>query len=66
MGPVVSEKIFFLLKMYMLSWQQEFQSNLPKNNMQPFLLLSDAVCVQYFDQDLSTGFGDIDVFYVFL
>ena len=47
-GPLVSEKKifdFFPIKMYMLSWQPEFQSDLPKNNMQPFLLSSDAVCV---------------------
>ena len=28
----------------MLSWQPEFQSDLPKTNMQHFLLPSDVVC----------------------
>ena len=36
---------FFPIKTYMLPWQPEFQSDLPKNNKQHFLLLSNAVCV---------------------
>ena len=31
--------IHFLIKTYMLPWQPEFQSNLPKNNIKPFLLM---------------------------
>ena len=46
-GPVVSEIfLVFSIKTYMLPWQPEFQSDLPKNNMKPFLIPpSDAVCV---------------------
>ena len=47
-GLVVSEKIFFLIKTYiMLPWHPEFQSDLTTNNMQHFLLSSDDVCVIY-------------------
>ena len=36
--------MFFPIKICMLQWQPEFQSDLHKNNMQSFLLPSDAVC----------------------
>ena len=39
------EEDFFSIKMYMLPWQPQFQSDLPKNNMKPVLLPIDAVCV---------------------
>ena len=48
MGLVISEKKSFdfsSIKTYMLPWQPEFQPDLPKNNMQPFPLPSDAVRV---------------------
>ena len=36
---------FYLIKTYMLPWRPEFQSDLPKNNIQPVLPPSDTVCV---------------------
>ena len=47
-GFVVSEKKsfdFFPIKMLMLPWQPEFQTDPPKNNMQLFLLPCGAVCI---------------------
>ena len=35
----------FSIKTYMLPWQPEFQSDLPNNTMQPFLLSSHDVFV---------------------
>ena len=37
--------LFFFIYTCMLPWQPEFQFDLPKNNMQSFLLPIDAVCV---------------------
>ena len=48
----------------MLTWQPEFQSDLPKINMQHFLLPNHAMCVKC-DQDPTTGFGDIEFWLVF-